>query len=73
VAVPTLTFAHAHALDAPLADYDTWLDGLEFGLCTACTRDAWRGETSWWHADGNRLCPARRMRSPGFSPDVTDD
>jgi hypothetical protein len=70
---PSLTFEHAHALDAPQADYDTWLDDLEFGICTSCGRDAWSGMSGWWHADGNRLCPDRHMRTPGFSPDVPND
>lgn len=72
MAVPTLSFEHAHALDAPLVDYDTWLYALEFGMCTACGQDAWRGLTGWWHADGQRLCPERFKLTPTFAPDRDD-
>lgn len=70
---PALTLAHAHALDAPHADYATWLDALEPGLCTACTRDAWSGINGWWHAGGPMICPDRDKRQPTFSPDVPND
>jgi len=69
VAAAPLTFEIAHAIDAPMADYDAWLDALAFGICTACGRDAWSGVTGWWHDDGPVLCPERGKRTPGFSPD----
>lgn len=65
-------FEQAHARDAPFADYEAWLDALEFGMCTGCERDAWRGIAGWWHADGSRDCPERGVRPPAFSPDVAD-
>lgn len=64
-----LTLERAHALDAPMLDFDIWLNKLVFGLCTACGRDAWSGVTGWWHDDGPVLCPERGKRTPGFSPD----
>lgn len=72
MASPTLTFEHAHAVDAPHADYGTWLDSLAFGMCTACGQDAWRGLTSWWHSSGARLCPNRGELQPTFAPDADD-
>lgn len=72
MAAPLITFEHAHAIDAPHADYDTWLDTLTFGMCTACGQDAWRGTTGWWHDSGARLCPNRGKLMPTFAPDVDD-
>jgi hypothetical protein len=72
VAAAPLTFEIAHAIDAPMADYDAWLDALAFGICTACGRDAWSGTTGWWHADGNRLCPERAKLTPTFAADLDD-
>jgi len=72
VAAAPLTFEHAHAIDAPFAGYDLWLDTLTFGMCTACGQDAWRGLTGWWHADGQRLCPERAKLQPTFAADVGD-
>lgn len=66
----TLTFDHWHAVDSPFEDIGAWYDSLTPGLCTACGRDAWAGRIGWWHADGARVCTARGMRSPGFSPDA---
>lgn len=73
MAAAPLTFETWHAVDAPQADYDTWLDALAFGICTSCGGDAWHGTIDWWHADGQRLCPTRTMRPPTFSADVADD
>lgn len=70
MAAAPLTFDTRHAVDAPFADFDQWLNDLTPGLCTACGRDAWSGLTGWWHADNIRVCPDRGMRAPGFSPDV---
>lgn len=57
-----------HAVDAPFADPDEWLNGLCHGICTACGSEASRGRLRWWH-HGHRLCPDRGLRTPGFSPD----
>lgn len=68
-----LTLERAHAMDAPMLDFDIWLDKLVFGLCTACGRDAWSGVTGWWHAGGPVECPDRHKRQPTFSPDIAGD
>lgn len=72
MAAATLTFETWHAIDAPQADYDTWLDTLVFGMCTACGRDAWSGTNRWWHADGDRLCPDRAKLQPTFAADCDE-
>ena len=71
VAAP-LTLERAHAIDAPMVDFEDWLDGVVFGLCTACGKDAWSGVTGWWHADGPTVCPDRHKRRPTFSADVEE-
>lgn len=68
-----LTLERVHAIDAPMTDFDDWLDGVVFGLCTACGKDAWRGTTGWWHADGPLACPDRDKRLPAFSPDAIEE
>ena len=65
-----LSFDTWHAVDAPFEGFDAWINDVTPGLCTACGHDAWAGRTTWWHADGIRLCPDRGMRIPGFSPDA---
>lgn len=67
-----LTLERAHAIDAPMTNFNDWLDAVVFGLCTACGRDAWSGATGWWHADGPALCPDRDKRRPSFNADPVD-
>lgn len=73
MAAPPLTLERAHAIDAPLTDFDDWRSDLTFGLCTACGRDAWSGTTGWWHADGPAICPDHGKRRPTFSPDALEE
>lgn len=63
-----LTLERAHAVDAPFDDFDTWFDGLQFGICTSCGGEAYAGRTGWWHETA-LLCPDRGKRTPGFSAD----